>query len=92
MAIPTWPVGPGLRLDCVFQGCDAPAVLHTGSGDPADDVMLCALHAVLEDRVADPERSPGGGVRLTVDTAAEETGSRRVTVSMAQDCAVGPPP
>ena len=73
MVAATWPVHPGIRLHCVGVGCDAEAVLHTGTGDPTGDVSLCAPHAAAEGRVADPQRCPGGGVRLTVHTAPGET-------------------
>ena len=92
MAPRTWPVGPGLVLDCVVEACGAAAVLHAASGDSARDVAVCARHAVAQRRVADPERCPGGGVRLAVEAPPGEGCVRRVTVSMAQDRLVGPPP
>ena len=80
----TWPVHPGIRLHCVGVGCDAEAVLHTGTGDPTGDVTLCAPHAAAEGRVADAQRCPGGGVRLTVHTAPGETRATGITLSPAQ--------
>ena len=37
----------GLHPKFVAAGCTAPAVLRTASGNPPDDVTLCARRAVL---------------------------------------------
>ena len=92
MVAATWPVHPGIRLHCVREGCAAEAVLHAGTGDPASDVTLCAPHAVAEGLVADPQRCPGGGVRLTVHTLPGETRATRITLSPAQLRDPAPPP
>ena len=87
----TWPVHPGLRLGGVRDGCDAEAVLHSGTGDPASNVILCAPHAVAEGRVADRACCPGGGVRLAVHAAPGEARAARITVSPAQVRDPAPP-
>ena len=84
MVAATWSVHPGIRLHCVRDGCAAEAVLHTATGDAASDVTLCAVHAAAEGLVADPQRCPGGGVRLTVLTPPGETRATGITLSPAQ--------
>ena len=91
MGVATWPVPPGLRLDCVRDGCGAEAVLHSATGDPTSDAMLCAPHAVAEGRVADRGCCPGGGVRLGVHSAPGESCATRITLSPAQVRDPAPP-
>ncbi|MXV89556.1 MAG: hypothetical protein F4121_03025 [Acidimicrobiia bacterium] len=67
-------------------------MLHSGAGDPASDVILCAPHAVAEGRVADPARCPGGGVRLAVHISPGEICATRITLSPAQVRDPAPPP